>query len=105
MRYRVLDTDWRRHLWLSGWAMLLGDGHLERLDGLAAVKATGLFRGVEHVCDADGATALYYLESRDDLFAVAPEQKPSYRAELDAFLDPILLPPPFNPAQALHPGT
>lgn len=89
-------------LWLPGWAMLLGEGHMERLGGLSALEGTGAFDRVESVGQGH-----YYVQARGNLLDI---ETASSLEETKAALERILLSPPIDPAAALdsaagrHPG-
>jgi hypothetical protein len=77
----------------AGWAMLLSDGHMAKLGGFSTLEASGLFRPVERVGDGT-----YLVRFRTDLIGFNADSL----AEAESVLEPILLPPPYTEAAALH---
>lgn len=84
--YPQAKTDYRTVLWLPGWAMLLSDGHMTKLGGVAVLEGTGLFRPVERVGDGN-----YLVRSHTDLL----DFDAAHLHEVESVLQPILLPPPY----------
>ncbi|HEX2039986.1 MAG TPA: hypothetical protein VHF47_09690 [Acidimicrobiales bacterium] len=89
--YPQAKTDYGTVLWLPGWAMLLSEGHLAKLGGVATLEQSALFRPIEQVGDGT-----YLVRSRTDL----PDFDADRLREVESVLQPILLPPPYTEAAA-----
>jgi hypothetical protein len=99
-RYPLGSIDHRTNIWAIGWAMLLGDGHLDKLGGYDAIESSKLFFQNERLVDANGQ-CLYYLQcTADPRDAGFRDAKNAEWRRISKFLNPLLPPPPFDPTGA-----
>jgi len=78
--------------------MLIGDGHLDKIGGLEAIRSSGLF-GEPEPLSTLGARPLYYVQGTPGLLDPQIRAEDSqYRQTVKTLLSPILRPPPRLPS-------
>lgn len=85
------QVDYGTHILGVGWAMVLGESHIDRLGGIQEIADCGLFEKVERLT-GDGSHTTYYLKSKSELPTQELQPGGSFRAALEAFMGPILPP-------------
>lgn len=84
-------VDWNEKIAAIGWATIVGDRHVEKLGGLAALRSSGVFT-VDTMQTSKGDKK-YCLQMNGDLFSM-DQTKLSEASEV---LKPLLPPPPRFP--------